>query len=398
MQSVISFFKLAIVSLPLLAFSLTPKLIAATGNAGHLLPPVSFLTNISPVINNNGDIAFHVIAAGDSDIVTAIFYKSFLQEDASFQTLLPEGFFATDFSLTDKAMISMGTHDGGSSRGLFLYDTQVRELSTFRAATKNVFAQSSFGYSDTQNYAYRLIEDKGEKANQRRLVIGSLNPWTTFEKELLEDSDGVISYLFTHELKENFMIFKLRYGVKSDYAENRPDKLWLFDFKKGSMQTIAADSDATGGSSKIKSISNHYSVSSLGKYAYWATNIENEFVLYISGELGSEAILKTGGFVARMDAFSPAINNNADILIRGADKDGVNSLFFYSRQSKRWSIVAAEKMKIYHNDRTYELSNSRGITFIGKPNMNDRGEIVFNALVKELATGEVVEAIISLKK
>lgn len=398
MQSVISFLKLLVLLVPLTAYSYTPKLIAATGSAGYLLPPVSFLTNISPVINNHGDIAFHVIAAGDSDIVTAIFYKSFLQDEASFEVLLPEGLFASDFALTDKAQISMGTHDTGSSRGLYLFNTQDKKLSIFKPAAKSVFAQSSFSYSDSQNYAYRLIEDKGEKANQRRLVIGSQNPWNTFQKEIVEDSDGIVSYLFTHELKENFMIFKLRYGLKSDYAENRPDKLWLYDFKEEDMQLIAADRDAAGDASKIKAISNQYSVSNNGKYAYWATNVENEFVLYISGELGSEAILKSGGFVSRVDAFSPAINDNVDILIRGANKDGVNSLFFYSRSAKRWDVVASEKMKIYHNDRTYELSNSRGITFIGKPNINNRGDIVFNALVKELATGEVVEAIISLKK
>lgn len=398
MQSVKSILLIFLLVSFQMANAYTPKLIAATGTNGFKLPPVSFLTNISPVINNQGDIAFNVVASGSQDIVSAIFYKSVLEAEVQFQTLLPEGIFASDLSLTDNAIISMGTHDGGSTRGLYQFDVPKKELSIFKEASSQTYALSSFGYAENGNYAYRHIDDKGTRANQRRLVIGSQNLWNIFESELIVDNDDKVSYLFSHELKEDYLIFKLRYGIKGDFAENRPDKLWLYSFKKHAMQIIAADADATGGSSKLKSISNQYSVSSKGQYAFWATNSNSEFVLYSRGELGSEAVLKTGGFVSAVDAFSPGINNKGDILIRGKNKEGINSLFFYSGVNKRWDLVASEKLKIYHGEKTYELTNSRGITFIGKPNLNDAADIVFNALVKELGSGEIVEAIILLKK
>lgn len=376
-------------------FSYEAKIIAATGVNGHLLPAESFLTNISPVINGKGDIAFNVVAAGNQDIVTALFHKKKEENQASFQTLLPEGLFASDLTLNDFGIMSTGTHDGGSSRGLFTFDTHTKNLQIFKEAQKSVYAMSSFHLTNAGNFAYRLIEDSGERAFQKRLVIGAEG----YARELLFDNDGKISYLFSHELKENFLIFKLRYGAVGDFSEEKPDRLWLYDYKKEAMQIIAADMDATGGSSKIRAISNQYTVASNGKYAFWATTKDSEFVLYLSTDKGPEIVLKPKMHgIESVDPFSPTLNIHGDVLIRGKDENGANSLFLYLSETKEWKKLLTEKAQFILNEKSYELISSRGITFIGRPSLSDNKDIVFNAFVKELASGEVVEAIISLYK
>ncbi len=371
-----------------LIFALSPKLIVATGNNGYMLPAVSFLTNISPSINSNGDIAFSVMAAGDAGVDSAIFFKKSDMDKAEFQTVLAGGIFASDVSLSNTGILAFGTHDGGSSQGSFSFNTRTKIKTDILELKRETFAMSGVAVNENSQYILRLIEDRGERANHKRLlVIDGKNT-----QEIFSDHQDGVSYLFSHHVAGDNIVFKARYGEPGELAESQPDKLWLYSISKKRFTPIALDRDAMP-SSQIISIENQYNVSRNGSIAFFAKT-DSGIVLYLSSENGVKPVLTEGVDIKNFDRFSPSVNNSGNILLRGEDFDGKKALFLFNGAS--WSSVFREGNTVEQDGRVYELSNSRGITFIGRPNLSDNGEIVFNAILKELKSGEVLEGIIKL--
>lgn len=377
------------------ALEVKSSLIAATGNAGFLLPPQSYLTNISPIINDLGDISFNVVAPGDNDIVTAIFFKDNTEAQAQFKTLLPPGLFASELNLNDRKEIMLGSHDGSSTRGIYSVDSKTGELKLVIDPASQTYALSNVSLNDEGVYSYRRIDDKGEFSGIKRLLMSN----TSGSIEVAKDNDGKVSYLFSHELKGDYLIYKLRYGPPFDFSDDKPDMLWIYNYKKEIYTPIAADRDSNP-SSKIIALTNQYTISKNGNYAFWAVLDTKKTVLYakVNDTLEKVLVLGDSELIEKYDMFSPSMNNDGNILIRGMDKLGKNSLFVYHAKSKKWFKVIHEGAEIVNQSRKYNLSNSRGITFIGRPMINNNNEIVFNSLIKDQKTGELIEGIVKIDK
>ncbi|EQC44864.1 hypothetical protein [Bacteriovorax sp. Seq25_V] len=369
--------------------ALTPKLIVATGTNGHMLPAVSFLTNVSPAINSNGDIAFNVMAAGDAGVDSAIFFMKAGADQAEFQTVLTGGVFASDVSLSNNGLLAFGTHDGGSSQGSFGFNTATKEKTEIMELKRETFAMSGVSVNENGQYILRLIEDRGERANQKRLIV--IDGQET--REIIADKQDGVSYLFSHHVAGDNILFKVRYGEPGALGEGQPDKLWNYSISKGRFTPVALDRDAMP-SSKIISIENQYGISRNGTIAFFAKT-DAGVVLYLSNNDGMKVVLTEGKEIKNFDRFSPSVNDKGQVLLRGEDFDGKKTLFFFDGNS--WSSIYKQGEIVSLDQKKYELSNSRGITFIGRPGLSENGEIVFNAILKELSSGEVLEGIIKLE-
>jgi len=363
------------------------SLIAATGDTGHNLPALSYLTNMTPHINQNGDIAFAVIGFQDDKVLNAIFYKDSTQKDGKFLWVLPDGEYVSDLSLTDDKSMFFSTHDTGRTVGVY-------DLSYSRGTVERPFQLDPKTFSLTSPYmsnsgmmTYRLITKNGP----RQIIQMDLSSTTVKKNALFTEGEDGISYVFSPRQAGDYILNKIRYDKNGDFSEDRPDRLWLINTKTGRRTLVAQDRDAMP-SSKILAIENMYEVSANGTVAFWARTKKGRELFHVHNSM-TKRVLMEGRDIAKADWFSPAINDNGSIVLRGVNESGEGILLAYSSKTLKWSEVVTEGDSIEFAAGKYIIKRRRALTFIGGLNINNKNQVVFNANTLNEESGERMEAI-----
>ena len=100
-----------------------PKLEARTNLYDtHNLPAMSFLTNVSPVINNRGDVTFKVLSS-EGATQQGIWIKRFDDEVGKIYFSGPEERVIFGPALNEKGEVIFSMGDIGITDGIFIYDT-----------------------------------------------------------------------------------------------------------------------------------------------------------------------------------------------------------------------------------------------------------------------------------
>ena len=365
------------------------SLVAATGDTGLSLPSISYLTNVSPKINDNGDISFHVMALIEGEYRHGIFIKDSASKEGSLKKLLPVGEYIGDMSLTNSNRLIFTTNDGSQSLGVFDYDYTSGVIERPIPWDSKFFSISSAHMSDRGVLSYRLIENQ----NERQLVTSDISGNTIKTAPIFKEGVKGVSYVFSPRQAGNYILIKVRYGDKGDFSESRPDRLWLVNTKTGRRSPVALDKD-TMPSSKIKSINNMYTVNSKGNVAFWAhTEKGRQLLTYRDGFL--KAILTEGVEYKKLDWFSPGMNDNGDIVVRGTKLNGKQMLAIYKNGT--WKDLVVENDGVDHFNGRFVISKRRDLTFIGAVDINNNSEVVFNANTINTESNERVEAVFKIE-
>ena len=373
-------------STSVLAIEFEPPVLLARSNVkdSFNLPPMTYLNNIAPVINNQGDISFKVVATGEKG-VQGLWIKASYDELGKVIFEAPEELVVTDPSLNDKGKIVFSLFDDVSTEGVYSLD--IHDLKLNQVIENDQKDLTYFTYPTVDNN--NLIYFRGtNKTNDRAFY--------SFDKSLKNLlSEGSIiagqtaSYLFKPSINQSEQIaFKMRIGNKGEWDENRPDAIVFYDSKNildpknnEHSKIIAVDRELDS-KSPFLSFLNTVSLSNLGHIAFCGVIEDHRIGVFVyspNGELKRIA-LENEGDLLNVETFSVKVNSLGHVLFRGKDKELKRSLFFYD----------GEKLtKLYRESS--EIESDKGLAkildnqyypgFSGEVTLNDNDQIVFGAVL-----------------
>ncbi len=366
--------------LPLLSILLTFSLransnitiLAANSNHQVNLPTRVFYTDISPRINDRGDIVFSFLGLESGFVEYGLYFLERANIKGKILQILPQNEVISKVSLNNLGQVLFSVHD--NSRTL-----RVTQFDTLDLSSKNLIVQDNdyktYVISDINNdgdFAYRLNSD-GSRSLHTFIAEGT--------NLVLREGEFVnkqkINYIHSVKQSGHYLLYKLRYGRIGQYQSSDGEELYLRNTKTNQVRLIAASRNRMP-SSKLDSISNHYAVNDHGQVAFFAKRDGKKILLSdVDGVM--TVVAKEDGFMKKFDSFSPVINENGQILVRGSFEDG-SGLSLYD---KKWQRIKLVDKNIIHNSKTYTIvRNSSGLLFKGSPDMNNSGEIVVNTYLK----------------
>nr|BDT28217.1 hypothetical protein BHI3_16830 [Bacteriovorax sp. HI3] len=356
-----------------------PEILArANIGDGYNLPPMSFLSNTSPVINNRGDVSFKLMAFNGEN-TQGLWLKRGIDESGKIVYSTDETKFVTDPSLNDAGVIAFNTYDDFASDGIFTFNGDSSEVKQVLKPANEDIAFYTYPQVLTNGKVYFRGTDQ-ENARTYFQYDGSLKPIIT---EGASSYGQKSSYLFKPYLNDSgAMAFKRRIGDVGQWDESNGDEILMLKPNGSSLEpvVIARDKDMDP-NSVFRGFTNSASISKNNMVAFTAVLEDGTKALirYKEGHLKNVVIEKSDG-ISEIEMFSPKINEQGQILFRAKDMDGKRGI--YLADSKEVKKIVAEGDEVMTDLGMGKiLSNPNFPGFGGDVDMNDHGEIVFYCLV-----------------
>ncbi len=373
-----------------------PQILArANIDDGYNLPPLSFLSNTNPVINNHGDVTFRVMALeGEND--QAIWVKSFEEDLGKIIYVAPDQRFITDPSINDSGKIAFNLHDEGVTEGLFILD----------AKTQKVDQVLNPDNQPIQYYTYPQIKNNGhiffratDDANDRSFYEFSRGKLNKILEEGIDTQGIKSSYLFKPSVNNSGLIaFKSRIGEKGQWDENNPDQILVIapstDAKNpgSKLMTIAKDRDSDPKSPYLR-FGNSVSISKQGSIAFIAFVADLKKSIVISKDNILTTIASEGqNDILEIELFTPNINNHGNVVFRAIDSSGKRGIFVANTTGVKRIISEGDEIMTDLGPGRI-LSNPNFPGFGGEVDMNDQDEIVFYCAVVDAENKELGSAV-----
>lgn len=373
-----------------------PQILArANISDGYNLPPLSFLSNTNPVINNNGDVSFRVMALeGQND--QAIWVKSSEEDFGEIVYVAPEQRFITDPSINDSGKIVFNLHDEGVTEGLFVLDSKAMQVD--QVLSPDDLPIKYYTYPQIKNNGhifFRATNDENDRSFYE-FARGKLN------QIISEGIDGQAiksSYLFKPAVNDaGYIAFKSRLGEKGQWDESAPDQILILAPGNESKNvvskliTIAKDQDSDSKSPYLR-FGNSVSISKQGAVAFMAFLSDMKKTIVVSKDNVLTTIATEGSDdILEIELFTPTINNLGNVVFRAIDSSGKRGIFVANgKEVKKIISEGDEVLTDLGSGRI--LSNPNYPGFGGDVDMNDEGEIVFNCVVVDEENKELGSAV-----
>jgi hypothetical protein len=373
-----------------------PEILArANITDGFNIPPMSFLNNTSPVINNNGDVAFKIVSVGGVN-TQVIWVKKHEEASGSIVYEAPDERFITEPSISDNGKIAFNLYDEGVTDGLFLLDIETKDAEQVLDPDKRpiqfytypqVVSNNSIYFRGTDDFNDRsFFEYSGDKLNK---IIS----------EGVESLGIKSSYLFRPTVNEVGQIaFKARLGEKGQWDESNPDSIILLTPGTSPVQStmtktiIAKDIDGDPHSVYTK-FGNSVSLSNHGLVAFMGQLSDSKKVIVVSKDNILTTYAKEGeSGISEIEMFAPKINDQGTVLFRAKDNEGKRSLFLADGVNVKRVIGEGDEIQTDLGAGKI-LSNPNFPGFGGEIDMNDQGEIVFYCIIVSSDNKELGSAI-----
>lgn len=356
-----------------------PELLARANIVdGYNLPPMSFLSNTSPVINNRGDVSFKLMAFNGEN-TQGLWLKLGSQENGKIVYSTDETKFVSDPSLNDAGLIAFSTYDDFASDGIFTFNGDSSEVKQVLRPASDDIAYYTYPQVLTNGKAYFRGTDQ-ENVRTFYQYGSSLKPIIV---EGVSAFGQKSSYLFKPYLNDSgAMAFKRRIGEIGQWDESNGDEILLLKPNGISFDSIvvARDKDMDA-NSQFAGFTNSASISKNNMVAFTAILEDGTKALirYKEGHLKNLVIEKSDG-ILEIEMFSPKINGEGQVLFRAKDMNGKRGI--YLADSKEVKKIVAEGDEVMTDLGLGKiLSNPNFPGFGGDVDMNDHGEIVFYCLV-----------------
>lgn len=374
----------------------SPKILARSNvRDSYNLPTLSYLSNVAPVINNQGEITFKVIATGEEGL-QGIWVKAHNDENGKIQYIAPEEKVVTDPSINDQGMIAFSLFDDVKADGLFTLDSQsLKVTQVYNSSKSNI----NFFTYPTMTNSGDIIFRGTDKNNDRKIYRYSADKkLTPLLSEGVDISGNTGSYIFRPVINNSGNIaFKMRLGERGNWDEKNPDIIALYgdnfdrdtDVKgmdlgaKGGIKVLAYDHDYNQ-SSNYTAFLNTVSLSNEGHIGFVGLHDDGRMQVIIQNAKNESKIVATEneGEVLNVELFSVKVNKQGHLIFRGKNKEGKRTIFFYDGSELNKVVSEGDEVPTdLGASRILDNQNYPG--FSGEIDFNDNDEIVFTAIVRD---------------
>lgn len=379
----LSFTNICFAQLP--TYSAPLILARANINDGYNLPPLSFINNASPVINDHGDVTFKVAGIAGQNR-QGLWVKTTADSNGKILYTAPDDRFVTDPSINDQGKIAFNLFEEGVTDGLFVLDANT-------LAVEHVLPADNL---HLQNFTYPLITNYDEiffrgtdENNARSFFIFNNELKTVFSE------GNNTSYLFRPAVNdEGSVAFKARLGAQGQWDENSPDQIVLL--RDNQKIVIAEDKDANLDSIFL-GFGNSVSLSASGFIAFTGIVEKNQrgIFLFDKNEIKNIA-LEGKNNISEIENFAVKVNDEGLVLFRAKDSEGKRSLFLADTTEVRKLISEGDEIES-DQGKSKILFNQFYPGFGGEIDMNLDGDVVFNcSIVRASDDHELGQAIYKL--
>jgi hypothetical protein len=356
-----------------------PVLLArANLSDSYNLPPMSFLSNTYPVINNRGDVTFKLIAyEGENN--QALWLKPGSAENGKIIYTAPDMRFITDPTLNEFGKIAFNLFDEGITDGVFTIDGDTLKVDHVIPPENDDIAY----YTYPQILTNGKIYFRGTNQDNVRTFYQFDGALKTIITEGVTTFGQKSSYLFKPSMNDGGALsFKRRLGEMGEWDEKQADEIILLkpNGKSYDSIVIAKDKDSDA-QSKFLGFLNSTSTSKSGMVAFTAYTEDSSkaLILYKDGDLKNIAREKADD-ISEIEMFTPKVNDQGMVLFRAKDMEGKRGI--YLADSNKVIRIVREGDEIETDLGTAKiLSNPNYPAFGGEVDMNDHGEIVFYCLI-----------------
>ncbi|MDO9182242.1 MAG: hypothetical protein Q7U04_07525 [Bacteriovorax sp.] len=380
-----------------------PEIMArANIHDGYNIPPMSFLNNTSPVINNHGDIAFKIMSA-DGQNNQVLWVKTAEESAGKIVYSAPDERFLTDPSINDSGKIAFNLYDEGVTDGLFIYDSKTLNVEQVLNPDEQTIQYYTYPKVLNNNHIFFRGTDD---ANDRSFYEFTGTKLTRILVEGVETAGIKASYLFRPSVNEAGQIaFKVRLGEKGQWEESNPDAILILTpssdpkFPGMKVTTVAHDHDGDSHSLYTK-FGNSVSISKHGAIVFTADLQTGKKVIAVyKDNIVTNIAIEGQNDISEIEQFAPKINDQGLVLFRARDMSGKRGLFLADGVTIKKIITEGEEIQTDLGIGKI-LSNPNYPGFGGEVDMNDQGEIVFYCLVVSEDNKELGSAVykISPKK
>lgn len=365
-----------------------PEILArANIRDGYNLPPMSFLNNTSPIINDRGDVAFKLMAV-EGENNQALWVKTAEEENGKIIYVAPDERFLTEpEAISESGKLAFNLYDEGVTDGLFLMDVKTQQVD--QVLSPDNLPIQFYTYPQVKNNGriyFRATDDVGDRIFYE---FGG-KELTKILAEGVESSGIKSSYLFRPSVNDAGVVaFKSRMGERGQWDESNPDSILTLtqtaDPKNPTLSsykvtTIAKDKD-TDSRSPFLGFGNTVSISKKGLISFTATSLESKKQIVLARE-GALKPLATEGQngISEIETFGSRVNDSGMVLFRAKDAEGKRGLYIATEEGVKRLIGEGDEImtdvgpgKILYNP------NYPG--FGGDVHMNEQGDIVFYCLI-----------------
>lgn len=350
---------------------------------GYNLPDWFSFGNITPALNNHGQIAFKVLGAWQQGIWFGT------QSTGRLVYIAPRGVCLSQISLNNQNCLAWEQLRSRDQDGLWYWQlatqrsihltSEPRGSRGWTLPTLNDHNQIGFRAKFFAGYAYALYDVNASLGESLQPDRDSLSTFVTVND--LEPT-SIYSYLFLPSLNnQGQMAAKVRLGNPGELGERQPDQIRIFA-ADGHSQLLLW-SQKFDPDSPYRSFDNSVSFNDLGHLVFIATLASGQRGVFRYNRQQVDAIALEGeGNLAQIERFPPQLNNQGTIVFRAFDTQGARAIWVSDGLSI--SKVVSEGDILPTDLGALRLLRPDGEpVFSGNPTLNDRGEIAFAACLSD---------------
>lgn len=366
------------------------------------LPDWYSFGNISPSINNNGNVAFKVLGAWHQ----AIWYGT--ESTGRLVYVGPKGALLGKVSLNNHECLvweQLRSAGGSSANSMNVATADALRLANATASltlsrqngiwlydavtnTSSLLTTSPLG---SCGWASATLNDQGDVGFRAKFPDGyafasySFTPAgaTAILAQVANlDSSSIYSFLFMPSFNNKGQIAaKVRLGNPGDIGSERPDQIRSFD-TDGDSKLIVANQNYDA-DSPYQSFDNSIGFNDNGQIAFTAALSSGQRGVFRFDGRKTELIAIEGdGQISQIERFPPRLNNNGLIVFRAFDAEGLRTI--WAGDGVTLHKVVSEGDVLPTDLGALRLARpDNGPVFSGLPDLNDRGDIVFAASLSD---------------
>lgn len=375
-----------------------PDILARASMEGTLnLPPVSFLNSTSVALNNNGDVSFRVMAVAGKP-QQGIWYKAANEKAGKVIYVGPEDYYVAEPVLNNKGQATFNLFTEAFSETVYIYNPLSQKVEKVMDGGKEKFySQSYLKVLDSGDIVFRGTT----KSDDRGFFLFS-GDLKTIAIEGEKTFDVPTSYLFKPAVNTHGQwLFKMREGDHRDWGNDRSDQIILLTPNKEnphsfSKTLIAQDKNGMPGS-KFVSLDNSPSLADSGAIVFTA-KLENKKKALVLHQGGVQTILAEEGKdgIVEFEMFNAKVNSSGVAAFRAKNTKGLRGIYVATK-SEVQRIIGEGDMIPSDLGPQYVMMKDGFPGLAGDVEINDRGDIVFAAVVSSLLDKHLGDAVYILR-
>jgi len=341
----------------------------ANFSGAYNLPNSAFFTNSTPALNDAGEAAIHLSVLGND--TRGVFYHDGTVGGVAYEG--PVGAFLSDVSINDGGRVVFPMSQSGTQDGIWRWDAPTDSAARLTNLPLGTSTWGSPKVDDLGRVGYRAGFPGGQAFASWE--NGSVAIHAT---ENGIDSGSPYAFLFTPSTNNLRQIAgKVRLGVAGQTAENRPDQIRIWN-SDGSSVLIAEDFDSSA-SSPYSRFDNAVSLTDDGWVAFTATATDGRRGVYFSNGATTRTIaIDDNTTVTEVEFFAPAANNAGQVVFRGRNNAGLQTIFVGDGSELAEAIHEHDLVDTDLGQARLDQHDPSPI-FGGGPAINQAGDIAFGA-------------------